>query len=146
ADRQKGVTTAQPFTLSRQNGSRLELAMQWTESTEEHVRSYVNGIPTGSGGTHENGLRTGIAKAVRNYLETTGTAPKGVSMTAEDIREGLVALLSVYLLNPQFQGQTKDRLNNPEVAAQVDAAVRPALEQWLLENKSAAEQLVARIA
>jgi DNA gyrase subunit B/topoisomerase-4 subunit B len=146
ADRGKGVTTPVPFILARDSGIRLELAMTWTESTEESVRSYVNGIPTASGGTHENGLRTGLVKAVRNYMETTGTAPKGVSLTAEDIREGLVALLSVYLLTPQFQGQTKDRLNNPEVAGQIDAAVRPALEQWLLENKSCAEALVARTA
>src|SRR5262245_11629989 len=146
AERGKPASAPQAFSLSRQNGMRLELAMQWTEATEEHVRSYVNGIPTGSGGTHENGLRTGLVKAVRNYLETTGTAPKGVTITAEDIREGLVAILSVYLLTPQFQGQTKDRLNNPETAGQVDAAVRPALEQWLLENKSSAEALVSRIA
>src|SRR5215471_412861 len=111
AERGKPPSAPQAFSLSRQNGMRLELAFHDTEATDEHVRSYVNGIPTGSGGTHENGLRTGLVKAVRNYLETTGTAPKGVSITAEDIREGLVAILSVYLLTPQFQGQTKDRLN-----------------------------------
>jgi DNA gyrase subunit B/topoisomerase-4 subunit B len=144
-ERGKSATAAQPFLLSRDNGLRFEIAMQWTESTEEYVRSYVNGIPTGSGGTHENGLRAGLVKAFRNFMDTTGTAPKGVTVTAEDIREGLVAILSIYLLNPQFQGQTKDRLNNPEVAAQVDQAVRPALEQWLLENKTSAEQLVARV-
>ena len=145
-DRGKGVTTPTPFLFSKANGVRIEIAMTWTESTDESVRSYVNGIPTGSGGTHENGLRTGMVKAVRNYMETTGTAPKGVSVTAEDIREGLVALVSVYLVDPQFQGQTKDRLNNPDMAGAVDGAVRPALEQWLLENKSSAEALVARIA
>src|SRR5215468_1914822 len=126
-ERGKGVTTPTPFVLAKANGVRLEIAMTWTESTEESVRSYVNGIPTGSGGTHENGLRSGLVKAVRNYMETTGTAPKGVSVTAEDIREGLVALLSVYLVDPQFQGQTKDRLNNPEMSGTVDGALRPAL-------------------
>jgi DNA gyrase/topoisomerase IV subunit B len=145
-ERGKGVTTPTPFVLAKANGVRIEAAMTWTESTEESVRSYVNGIPTGSGGTHENGLRSGLVKAVRNYMETTGTTPKGVTVTAEDIREGLVALLSVYLVDPQFQGQTKDRLNNPDMAGTVDGALRPALEQWLLENKSSAEALVARIA
>ena len=105
------------FTLSRDGedgGVRLDVALQWTQSTDEHVRSYVNGIPTGSGGTHENGFRSGIGKAVRNFIDTHNLSPKGVTITAEDIREGLVAVLSVFLAEPQFQGQTKDRLNNPE--------------------------------
>jgi DNA gyrase/topoisomerase IV subunit B len=133
------------FTLAREGEPRLELALVWTEATDEHVRSHVNGISTPSGGTHENGLRSGVTKAVRNYLETHELLPKGVNVTAEDIREGLVALLSAYVLEPQFQGQTKDRLNNPEVAAQVDGAVRPALEKWLNESPTFAEQIVGRI-
>ena len=137
--------TGGAFTLAREGEPRLELALVWTEATDEHVRSYVNGISTPSGGTHENGLRSGIAKAVRNHLETHELLPKGVSVTAEDIREGLVVLLSAYVLEPQFQGQTKDRLNNPEVAAQVDGAVRPALEKWLNENPTFAEQIIGRI-
>src|SRR5215475_10896298 len=59
-----------PFTLSKDDGLRLDLVLQWTEATDEHVRSYVNGIPTGSGGTHGNGLRAGIGKAIRNYIDT----------------------------------------------------------------------------
>ena len=124
---------------------RLELAMVWTEATDEHVRSYVNGIPTANGGTHEAGLRSGIVKAVRNYIETHSLAPKQVTLTAEDIREGIAVILSAYVVDPQFQGQTKGRLNNPEVAAQVDGAVRPALEKWLNENQSVAEAVIARI-
>jgi DNA gyrase subunit B/topoisomerase-4 subunit B len=137
-----------PFTISREsdeNGLRLDLAMQWTQSTDEHVRSYVNGIPTGSGGTHENGFRAGIGKAVRNFIETHNLSPKGVTLTAEDIREGLVAVLSIFVPEPQFQGQTKDRLNNPELLSAVDAQVRPALEHWLNTNISVAESIVARI-
>ncbi|HLV68938.1 MAG TPA: toprim domain-containing protein, partial [Polyangiaceae bacterium] len=117
----------------------------WTEATDETIRSYVNGIPTGSGGTHESGLRGGLVKAVRNYVETHNLAPRGVSITAEDIREGLVGIISVFIPEPQFQGQTKDRLNNPEVQSLVDSAVRPALEQWLNSNRTTAEQIVARI-
>ena len=80
-----------PFALERErrDGLRLDLVLQWTESTDEHLRSYVNGIPTGSGGTHENGLRAGLGKAVRNFIETHNLSPKGVTLTAEDIREGL---------------------------------------------------------
>jgi DNA gyrase subunit B len=136
------------FTLSKDgddSGLRLDLAMQWTQSTDEHVRSYVNGIPTGSGGTHEAGFRAGLGKAVRNFIETHNLSPKSVTLTAEDIREGLVAVLSVFVAEPQFQGQTKDRLNNPEVMSAVDSQVRPALEHWLNTNITIAEQIVARV-
>ncbi len=137
-----------PFTLSRDGedgGVRLDLALQWTQSTDEHVRSYVNGIPTGSGGTHENGFRAGLGKAVRNFIDTHNLSPKGVTLTAEDIREGMIAVLSAFVQEPQFQGQTKDRLNNPEMMAAVDSSVRPALEHWLNTNISVAESIVARI-
>src|SRR5215472_9730340 len=134
-----------PFTLAKDDGLRIDLVLQWTESTDEHVRSYVNGIPTGSGGTHENGLRAGLGKAVRNYIETHNLSPKGVTLVAEDIREGLTGVLSVFVQEPQFQGQTKDRLNNPELVSAVDGLVRPALEHWLNHNASVANAIVARI-
>jgi DNA gyrase subunit B/topoisomerase-4 subunit B len=134
-----------PFVVEKDNGLRMELVVQWTESTDEHLRSYVNGIPTGSGGTHEGGFRAGLGKAVRNYIETHNLTPKGLTLTAEDIREGLVGVLSIFLQEPQFQGQTKDRLNNPEVLSAVDGMVRPALEHWLNHNQSIAESIVARI-
>src|SRR6187431_1135225 len=134
-----------PFTLEKENGIKLEFVVQWTEATEENLRSYVNGIPTGSGGTHENGLRAGLGKAIRNFIETHNLSPKGVTLTAEDLREGLVGVLSVFMKEPQFQGQTKDRLNNPEVTATMDSMVRPALEHWLNENTSMANAIVARI-
>jgi DNA gyrase subunit B len=133
------------FTLTRDEGLRLDLVLQWTESTEEHIRSYVNGIPTASGGTHESGLRAGIGKAMRNFIETHNLSPKGVTLTAEDIREGLTGVLSVFIQEPQFQGQTKDRLNNPELVSAVDGVVRPGLEHWLNHNISVAEAIVARI-
>jgi DNA gyrase subunit B len=139
----------QPFTMAKTNGNadqaRIELVLQWTESTDEHLRSYVNGIPTIAGGTHENGLRAGLNKAMRNYIETHKLVPKGVAIATDDIREGLVGVLSMFLTEPQFQGQTKERLNNPELYAQIDSAVRPVLEHWLNHNRTAAESIVARI-
>ena len=134
-----------PFVLQKDNGVRAELVLQWTESTDEHLRSYVNGIPTGSGGTHENGFRAGLGKAVRNYIETHNLTPKGVTLTTEDIREGMTGVLSIFIQEPQFQGQTKDRLNNPEMLSAVDGMVRPGLEHWLNHNQSIAEAIVARI-
>ncbi|MHC4956346.1 MAG: DNA gyrase/topoisomerase IV subunit B [Planctomycetota bacterium] len=144
-ERKQGVVNPQPFVLLKDDPElRIELAMQWTEATDECTKSYVNGIPTGSGGTHENGLRAGLGKALRNYIEVHKLAPKNVSLTSDDLREGLVCILSVFITDPQFQGQTKDRLNNPELQPRVDQAVRSALEKWLNSNRSAAEAIVAR--
>ena len=134
-----------PFTLRRDDDMRIELTVQWTESTDEHLRSYVNGIPTGNGGTHENGFNSGVNKAVRNYIDMHSLTPRGVKITREDIREGLVGIISVFIAEPQFQGQTKDRLNNPEVQSSVEGAVRPAMEQWMNNNRSVADSVVARI-
>jgi DNA gyrase/topoisomerase IV subunit B len=145
AEGQKPTVTEQAFTLARQNGEKMEVALQWTESTDEAIRSYVNGIRTSSGGTHENGFRGGIVKAVRNYMETHEVKTKGLTITAEDIREGVVGILSIFVREPMFQGQTKERLNNPEMAAAVDGFVRPALESWLNANKTAADQILGRI-
>ncbi len=148
ADRKAKPVHELPFVLTREHeesGLKVDVVLQWTETPEEHVRSYVNGIPTGSGGTHENGLRAGLGKAIRNFIDTHHLSPKGVTLTAEDIREGLVGVLSVFITEPQFQGQTKDRLNNPEVTNIVDSVVRPSLEHWLNHNRSTAEQIVARI-
>jgi DNA gyrase/topoisomerase IV subunit B len=128
-----------------EGGDKMEAALQWTESTEEVIRSYCNGIRTSIGGTHENGFRNAITKAIRNYIETHDVKIKGLSITAEDIREGIVGILSVFSREPQFQGQTKERLNNPEMAKAVDDFVRPALEAWLNANKQAADRIVGRI-
>ncbi|HEY1812415.1 MAG TPA: DNA topoisomerase IV subunit B [Kofleriaceae bacterium] len=122
----------------------LELALQWTESTDDLIKTYVNSVPTPDGGTHDTGLRSAIVKAIRNYIATHKLEPKGVTLTAEDIREGVVAVLSTYVHDPQFQSQTKNRLNNPEVAAEVEALVRPALENYLNENGNWAQAVVAR--
>jgi DNA gyrase subunit B len=134
-----------PFVFTKEDSPRIDLVLQWTEATDEHLRSYVNGIPTGSGGTHENGLKVGIGKAIRNYIETHNLSPKGVTLIAEDIREGMTGVLSVFIQEPQFQGQTKDRLNNPELTSQVDGVVRPALEHWLNHNVTLANAIVGRI-
>jgi DNA gyrase subunit B/topoisomerase-4 subunit B len=135
----------QPFVLEKANGIRMEMCFAWTESTEELLKSYANGIPTPNGGTHENGLRGGVLKAIRNYIETHNLTPRGVTLAAEDIREGVIGVLSVFVEDPQFQGQTKERLNNSEVQSIVDSALRPQLEQWLNSNRTVAETIINRI-
>jgi DNA gyrase subunit B/topoisomerase-4 subunit B len=136
---------AEPFYAERKNGVVVECALAWTEATDERIYSFVNGIPTPSGGTHENGLKNGLSKAVRNYLGVQNLLPKGLNIAVEDIREGLVAVLSVYVQQPQFQGQTKDRLNNPEVSAPIDNIVRTGLENYLLSNPSQAKAIANRV-
>jgi DNA gyrase subunit B len=136
---------AQVFALDRESDPRMELALMWTEATDEWVRSYANGIPTGQGGTHEAGLKAGLGKAIRSYMATKKIDPKGITLSAEDIREGVAAMISVYVQEPQFQGQTKDRLNNTEVAGQVEGVVKNGVEQWLLQNPSMADAIIARI-
>ncbi len=137
---------AEIFYASRNgDGLHIECALAWTEDTSESFSSFVNSIPTSAGGTHENGLKSGMIKAVRNYLEIHNQIPRGLQIAAEDVREGVVGLLSCFIPNPQFQGQTKERLNNPELTAAVDGFVRSALENWLNGNRSSADAIAARV-
>jgi DNA gyrase subunit B len=145
ADKKMKPVHPQVFSMERESDPRMELSLMWTEATDEWLRSYANGIPTGQGGTHENGLRAGLGKAIRSYMQTKKIDPKGITIAAEDIREGVAAMISVYVQDPQFQGQTKDRLNNPEMAGQVEGVVKNAIEQWLLQNPSSADSIIARI-
>jgi DNA gyrase/topoisomerase IV subunit B len=133
------------FHVAKEGDEKIEIALHWTESTEETFRSFVNGIRTTDGGTHEAGFKAGIGKAIRNFMETHDVKTKGLTITAEDIREGLVAILSIFIRDPQFQGQTKEKLNNPEMTATIDNFIRPALEAWLNANMSVADQIVGRI-
>lgn len=136
------------FDLDRANGIKIEVAFCWTEATQERVFSYVNGIHTKGGGTHEDGFKSGLSKAMRNYMSVHNLTPKGVKITGEDIREGLVAVLSVSVPGAvsqlQFQGQTKDRLNNPEIEPPVDALTKT-FENVLNSKPSVANALVERI-
>ncbi len=143
--RGKDASHTGSFYLDRVEDPKLEVAFAWTSATDDSMYSFVNGVPTPDGGTHEQGLRNALGKALRGYMKAHKLEPKGLSITLDDIKEGMVAVLSTYVLEPQFQSQTKNRLNNPEVTGQVEGTIRPALEQWLHENGSTAEAIVARI-
>jgi DNA gyrase subunit B len=133
------------FVLERDDYPRTQVVLGWTAATEELLQSYANGVRTSDGGAHEAGLKQAVVKAVRAYMAAKNRQPKGVTITAEDIREGMVAVLSVYIREPQFQGQTKGRLNNPEAQSLVENQIRGALEDWLLHNPSIADPICDRI-
>ncbi|MCB0323346.1 MAG: type IIA DNA topoisomerase subunit B, partial [Bdellovibrionales bacterium] len=150
---QKSKVIGEAFFIERigtgaEQGVAISLAIAWTESTSEQFFSFVNGIHTIDGGSHEAGAKSGIIKAVRNYFAVHDVQTKNLKIGAEDIREGLYCAVSVKLpgdeYQPQFQGQTKSRLNNPEVAPLVDNVAR-SLEQVLNETPSSAEAIVQRI-
>ncbi|MBL8850669.1 MAG: DNA gyrase subunit B [Planctomycetaceae bacterium] len=145
-DDKKKPVHEQQFAIERDEDSvRIEVVLRWTDATDEQVRSYVNGIRTRAGGTHESGMRSGVAKAVKNYMDVHEIKQKGLEITPDDIREGVVAILSVFLPDPMFQGQTKERLNNPELTSGVESLVRPGLEGWMNSNPSIADAIVGRV-
>lgn len=133
------------FYHNQKNGIHVEVALQWTESTETTIYSYANSVFTSEGGAHEAGLRNGLTKTLRSHIERTLPKAKAIAVTSDDVREGLVAVLSIFLANPQFQGQTKEKLNNPEAQTIVDSTVKSAFERYLLENPSTAETVMNRV-
>ena len=125
---------------------KLETAFLWTPNTDTQILSFANSIRTVDGGTHENGFRNGITKAIRTYIDRRKLLPKGVtSVTGDDVREGLVAIINVYLQGEvEFQGQTKGRLNS-EITNQVESVVKHSLEHFLNENQTLGDTIASRI-
>lgn len=142
------IIGGETFFVERKDVLEVSLALVWTESTREQFSSYANGIYTADGGSHEIAAKTGLVKAVRNYITVHGLEPKGVKIVAEDIREGMVCLVAVKIpgnkFQVQFQGQTKSKLNNPEIQSHVEAVAK-LLEQQLNEKPTIAQTIVNRI-
>ncbi len=142
------VVHPDPFIIRQEKlerGARVELALQWTESPRERLVSYVNGIPTVDGGTHEQGLKDAVRSAIRAYMETHDMMAKNLDITADDIREGLVAIINLFMIDPQFQGQTKEKLNNPEARSLIVGALRLDLERYLNGHPSTGEAIATRV-
>ncbi|HFD81067.1 MAG TPA: DNA topoisomerase IV subunit B [Gammaproteobacteria bacterium] len=137
----------EPFTGSFEgNAEAAEWALLWLpEGGEAVTESYVNLIPTAQGGTHVNGLRMGLTEAMREFCEFRNLLPRGVKISPEDVWERCSYVLSVKLLDPQFSGQTKERLSSRECAAFVSGVVKDAFSLWLNQHIEAAEQ-IARLA
>ncbi|MDE1044202.1 MAG: DNA gyrase subunit B [Nitrospinaceae bacterium] len=143
----KDTLMEKPFYVEKEDKNlKLETAFFWTSSTDTQILSFANSIRTIDGGTHENGFRNGMTKAIRAYIDRRKLLPKSIpGITGEDVREGLVAIINVYLQGEvEFQGQTKGRLNS-EITSQVESVVNHTLEHYLNENQSLGNILANRI-
>lgn len=125
-------------------GGRVEIAMTWTESPNENILSFANGIHTQDGGTHVQGLKSKVRSVVSEQIEMYDMAPSRLSIKGEDTREGLYAVINLFIEDPQFQGQTKDKLNNPEARTAVGSRVRSALRSAFSKSKTLREAVGAR--
>lgn len=128
------------------NGTPVEIAMQYNTSFSENLHSYVNNINTHEGGTHLSGFRRGLTRTLKSYAEKSGMLSKlKFDISGDDFREGLTAVLSVKVQEPQFEGQTKTKLGNSEVMGAVDQAVSEALSIFLEENPKEAKIIVNKV-
>jgi len=124
------------------NSAAAEWALVWLPDSGELVtESYVNLIPTAQGGTHVNGLRGGLTEAIREFCEFRSLLPRGIKITPDDVWERCAYILSVKLADPQFSGQTKERLSSRECAAFVSGVVKDAFSLWLNQHTEAGEQI-----
>jgi len=124
------------------NQGRVEWAVSWPEYGDGNIRSYCNTVPTPIGGTHESGIRAALLKGIKAYGELIGNK-KAAGITGEDIYVNSCSLISLFIKNPQFQGQTKDKLTNPEAAKWVENAIRDHFDHWLSGAPTMANDLLA---
>ncbi len=124
---------------------RLEWAGVWTYEDKARIRSYCNTIPTPQGGVHETGLRMAVARAVKEYAETRNLVPKGITLTSDDTLDGLYTVLSLFVANPHFSGQTKDKLTNTGVSRRVEGIIKDRLDHWLHGHTDQATRLVETV-
>ena len=131
---------------TEKNGVPVEVAMQYNDSYSENVHSYVNNINTIEGGTHLTGFRRALTRTLKKYADDSGMLAKlKFDINGDDFREGLTAVVSVKVAEPQFEGQTKTKLGNDEVSAAVDQALSAALGHYLEENPKDARAIVQKV-
>ena len=127
---------------SGEKAGRAEFALTWLEQGDGFLNTYANTIPTPQGGTHEAGLRAALVKGLRAYGELKRDK-RAATLTADDVFGGLAGMLSVFIRDPQFQGQTKDKLTSPEAARMVETALRDHFDHWLTGDPATADNLLA---
>lgn len=123
----------------------VEVAFQYTDDLQERVLAFANNVHNPEGGTHVSGFRAALTKSINGYIAKTGSdKSKEIKLTGEDTREGITAIVSVKIHDPQFEGQTKIKLNNPEVTASVRKVVSDALDVYFEENPQEARSIIDR--
>ena len=146
ATRGEPLTESVIYIDTERNGVPVEVAMQYNNSFSENVHSYVNNINTIEGGTHLTGFRRALTRTLKKYADDSGMLSKlKFDINGDDFREGLTAVVSVKVAEPQFEGQTKTKLGNDEVSAAVDQAVSAALGHYLEENPKDARAIVQKV-
>jgi DNA gyrase subunit B len=143
-NKDKDVLNTRPIAIERRDGSTsIEVAIQYNESFAETVLAFANNIHTVDGGTHVTGFRAGLTSSLNDWARRQGLIrDSGGNLSGEDVREGLTAVISVKLTEPQFEGQTKAKLGNAEVKGQVQAAVTEGLAQFLDENPADGRRII----
>jgi topoisomerase IV subunit B len=119
-----------------------EWAVAWTADADGFLSSYCNTVPTPDGGTHESGLRSALVRGLKDHAERTGQGKKAASVTSEDVMAGAAVMLSVFVREPEFQGQTKDRLATAEAQRIVEQAIKDPFDHWLSGNPLQANKLL----
>jgi len=138
---QKTIQNTIFYANDTEDDIKVEVALQYTDDIQERVLAFANNIINPEGGTHLAGFRMALTKSLNDYLSKTDNETK---LSGEDVREGLTAIVSVKVANPQFEGQTKIKLNNPEVTQAVRKVVERSLKNFLEENPNDAKLLMAR--
>ncbi len=143
----KDTLHGKPVFFSRERDNVVaEIALQYNDGYNESVYSYVNNINTVEGGTHLIGFRSALTRTLTNYAEREGmTRNAKVGVTGEDVREGLTAVVSIKMQNPQFEGQTKTKLGNSEVKGIVESTVGEGLREYFEENPSVARKIIEKM-